>query len=130
MTVPLTTDNLDTVEMFNSLKASVPYNLVLKPAATLGFGPSSVRRYGEPARRTGRVLPSPDSSLVSFSLHPYSAQGVYTVSLGHLSQEDSLSLSDVTYPFHRRFESASPQSVSGDCPLTVRYSRTTQHRLV
>ena len=34
--------------------------LRLKPAAASGLGPSSVRGYGEPARRTGRVLPSPD----------------------------------------------------------------------
>ena len=35
---------------------------MVKPAAVLGLGPSSVRGYGEPARRTGRVLPSPDPS--------------------------------------------------------------------
>ena len=46
--------------------------------------------------------------------------GVYTVGHHRLSQEDSLSLSDATYPFHRRFESAPPWFVSGDCPLTVR----------
>jgi hypothetical protein len=33
----------------------------LKPAGILGFGPGTVRRYDELARRTGRGLPSPDS---------------------------------------------------------------------
>jgi hypothetical protein len=33
------------------------------------------------------------------------------------------SLIDVIAQLHKRFESASPQFVSGDCPLIVRYLR-------
>jgi hypothetical protein len=43
---------------------------VLKPAAALGFGPSSVRREGEPARWPGRVLLRPDSDLSWFVSGP------------------------------------------------------------
>jgi hypothetical protein len=43
---------------------------MMKPAAVLGFGPSSVRREGEPARWPGRVLLRPDSDMSWFVSSP------------------------------------------------------------
>jgi hypothetical protein len=79
----------------------------VKPAGTLGFGPSTVRGYDEPARRTGRVLPSPDSTLQFL-----------TQRVGHtIGHRLSSQIRD---RIHKRFDSASSRFVSGDCPLTVR----------
>jgi hypothetical protein len=64
----------------------------LKPAATLGFGPSSVREYGEPARWTGRVLLSSDP----YSFSSYSACGACNWSLYNYSGFGSLT--DATVP--------------------------------
>jgi hypothetical protein len=79
----------------------------MKPAGTLGFGPSAVRGYEEPARRTGGVSLSPDPILQFL-----------TQRVGHtIGHRLSSQIRD---RIHKRFDSASSRFVSGDCPLTVR----------
>jgi hypothetical protein len=63
-----------------------PRRGMVKPAGTLGFGPSTVRGYDEPARRTGRVLPSPDP----YFTVSYSARGSYDWSSSITQDSDSL----------------------------------------
>jgi hypothetical protein len=52
-----------------------PRRGMVKPAGISGFGPGTVRGYDEPARRTGRGLPSPDPYF-TFTQRSYSACGL------------------------------------------------------
>jgi hypothetical protein len=65
-------DGDDAGGMSEAVDSLDPRRGVVKPAATWGCEPSSVRGYGELARWTGRGLPSPDP--YDFS---YSARGAY-----------------------------------------------------